>query len=163
MACAEGGEMPLLLQIWERKLEIQKHYQEKTGWCWWYHPEWKGRWSRIPLLMEWPLTSGCWPHSCLAWPLGQGLGQAGLVEDVPALRHLQRKPGCVCVTPQPQSCVSVQVLLRAHDEAPLSPGSLGWCPQLDPLWPHLTVLQHLEAFAAVRGMREEDAALAISW
>ncbi|RLV94598.1 hypothetical protein DV515_00013079 [Chloebia gouldiae] len=32
----------------------------------------------------------------------------------------------------------------------------------DPLWPHLTVLQHLEAFAAIRGMREEDAALAIS-
>ncbi|NXO31953.1 ABCA9 protein, partial [Cisticola juncidis] len=39
---------------------------------------------------------------------------------------------------------------------------LGWCPQQDPLWPHLTVLQHLEALAAVRGMREEDAALAIS-
>ncbi|NWV20454.1 ABCA9 protein, partial [Origma solitaria] len=38
----------------------------------------------------------------------------------------------------------------------------GRCPQQDPLWPHLTVLQHLEAFAAIRGMREKDAALAIS-
>ncbi|XP_014738256.1 PREDICTED: ATP-binding cassette sub-family A member 9-like isoform X1 [Sturnus vulgaris] len=49
-----------------------------------------------------------------------------------------------------------EVLLRGGD------GALGWCPQQDPLWPHLTVLQHLEAFAAIRGMREEDAALAIS-
>ncbi|OWK58248.1 ATP-binding cassette sub-family A member 8-B [Lonchura striata] len=49
-----------------------------------------------------------------------------------------------------------EVLLGGRDEA------LGWCPQQDPLWPHLTVLQHLEAFAAIRGMREEDAALAIS-
>uniref|UniRef100_A0A8C3V2K4 ABC transporter domain-containing protein n=1 Tax=Catharus ustulatus TaxID=91951 RepID=A0A8C3V2K4_CATUS len=48
-----------------------------------------------------------------------------------------------------------EVLLRGGD------GALGWCPQQDPLWPHLTVLQHLEAFAAIRGMREEDAAHAI--
>ncbi|NXM68782.1 ABCA9 protein, partial [Serilophus lunatus] len=38
----------------------------------------------------------------------------------------------------------------------------GCCPQRDPLWPDLTVLQHLEAYAAVRGTRKEDAALAIS-
>ncbi|XP_017667568.1 PREDICTED: ATP-binding cassette sub-family A member 9-like [Lepidothrix coronata] len=55
-----------------------------------------------------------------------------------------------------------EVLLRDHDAAALSPGCLGCCPQRDPLWPDLTVLQHLEAFAAVRGMRKEDAALAIS-
>ncbi|XP_019147857.3 ATP-binding cassette sub-family A member 9-like isoform X2 [Corvus cornix cornix] len=55
-----------------------------------------------------------------------------------------------------------EVLLRGRDAAPSCLGALGWCPQKDPLWPHLTVLQHLEAFAAVRGMREEDAALAIS-
>ncbi|NWR42112.1 ABCA9 protein, partial [Regulus satrapa] len=66
------------------------------------------------------------------------------------------------VAPRPQSCVSVQVLLGGRGEAPPCPGALGWCPQQDPLWPHLTVLQHLEALAAVRGMREEDAALAIS-
>ncbi|NWX16452.1 ABCA9 protein, partial [Aegotheles bennettii] len=43
-----------------------------------------------------------------------------------------------------------------------SPGRLGCCPQLDPLWPNLTVQQHLEAYAAIRGMRREDAAVAIS-
>ncbi|NWI46537.1 ABCA9 protein, partial [Picathartes gymnocephalus] len=59
-------------------------------------------------------------------------------------------------------CVSVQVLLRGRDEAPPCPGALGWCPQQDPLWSHLTVLQHLETFTAVRGMREDDAVLAIS-
>ncbi|NXP28024.1 ABCA9 protein, partial [Scytalopus superciliaris] len=42
-----------------------------------------------------------------------------------------------------------------------SAGGLGSCPQQDLLWPDLTVLQHLEAFAAVRGMRREDAALTI--
>uniref|UniRef100_A0A8C2UIM8 ATP-binding cassette sub-family A member 9-like n=1 Tax=Coturnix japonica TaxID=93934 RepID=A0A8C2UIM8_COTJA len=39
---------------------------------------------------------------------------------------------------------------------------LGCCPQKDPLWPDLTVLQHLEAYAAVRGVRREDAAVLIS-
>ncbi|KFP52658.1 ATP-binding cassette sub-family A member 9, partial [Cathartes aura] len=38
----------------------------------------------------------------------------------------------------------------------------GCCPQQDPLWPDLTVHQHLEAYAAVRGMRKEDAAVIIS-
>ncbi|NXT74349.1 ABCA9 protein, partial [Zapornia atra] len=43
-----------------------------------------------------------------------------------------------------------------------TPGSLGCCPQQDPLWPGLTVLQHLETYTAVRGMRKEDAAVTIS-
>ncbi|NXX52366.1 ABCA9 protein, partial [Scopus umbretta] len=38
----------------------------------------------------------------------------------------------------------------------------GCCPQQDPLWPDLTVHQHLEVYAAVRGMRTEDAAVTIS-
>ncbi|KAF1553278.1 ATP-binding cassette sub-family A member 9, partial [Eudyptula minor] len=38
----------------------------------------------------------------------------------------------------------------------------GCCPQQDPLWPDLTVHQHLEVYAAVRGMRKEDAAVIIS-
>ncbi|NWI57599.1 ABCA9 protein, partial [Calyptomena viridis] len=38
----------------------------------------------------------------------------------------------------------------------------GCCPQRDPLWPELTVLQHLEVYAAVGGRRKEDAALTIS-
>uniref|UniRef100_A0A8C0EBH7 ABC transporter domain-containing protein n=1 Tax=Bubo bubo TaxID=30461 RepID=A0A8C0EBH7_BUBBB len=43
-----------------------------------------------------------------------------------------------------------------------SPGCLGCCPQQDPLWPDLTVHQHLEAYTAVRGMSKEDAAVSIS-
>lgn len=56
-------------------------------------------------------------------------------------------------------CVFVQVLLQGHDAVASSPGqgSLGCCPQQDPLWPDLTVHQHLEVYAAVRGMRKEDA------
>ncbi|NXI63375.1 ABCA8 protein, partial [Anseranas semipalmata] len=56
-----------------------------------------------------------------------------------------------------------EVLLQGCDAAG-SPGqsSLGCCPQEDPLWPDLTVHQHLEAYAAVRGMRKEDAAVLIS-
>ncbi|NWI16263.1 ABCA9 protein, partial [Crypturellus soui] len=41
-------------------------------------------------------------------------------------------------------------------------GFLGRCPQEDPLWPELTVQEHLEAYAAVRGMREEDVPASIS-
>ncbi|NXL28607.1 ABCA9 protein, partial [Glaucidium brasilianum] len=64
-------------------------------------------------------------------------------------------------------CVSVQVLLQARDAVASSPGQsspgcLGCCPQRDPLWPALTVHQHLEAYAAVRGMSKEDAAVSIS-
>ncbi|NWI32033.1 ABCAA protein, partial [Sula dactylatra] len=38
----------------------------------------------------------------------------------------------------------------------------GCCPQRDPLWPDLTVHQHLDVYAAVRGMGKEDAAAVIS-
>ncbi|NWS77632.1 ABCA9 protein, partial [Crotophaga sulcirostris] len=54
-----------------------------------------------------------------------------------------------------------------NDTAASSPqqgslGSLGCCPQQDPLWPNLTVSQHLEVYAAVRGMRKGEAAVIIS-
>ncbi|XP_076209612.1 ATP-binding cassette sub-family A member 9-like isoform X2 [Aptenodytes patagonicus] len=60
-----------------------------------------------------------------------------------------------------------EVLLKGRDGAASSPGQgslgrLGCCPQHDPLWPDLTVHQHLEVYAAVRGMRKEDAAVIIS-
>uniref|UniRef100_A0A8V5GA54 Uncharacterized protein n=1 Tax=Melopsittacus undulatus TaxID=13146 RepID=A0A8V5GA54_MELUD len=42
------------------------------------------------------------------------------------------------------------------------PGYLGCCLQQDPLWPDLTVHQHLQVYAAVRGMRKEDAAVTIN-
>ncbi|KAM9281767.1 ATP-binding cassette sub-family A member 9-like [Morus bassanus] len=60
-----------------------------------------------------------------------------------------------------------EVLLKGRDAAASSPGQgslgrLGCCPQRDPLWPDLTVHQHLDVYAAVRGMRKEDAAAIIS-
>ncbi|XP_075374992.1 ATP-binding cassette sub-family A member 9-like [Mycteria americana] len=60
-----------------------------------------------------------------------------------------------------------EVLLKGRDGAASSPGQgspgrLGCCPQQDPLWPALTVRQHLEVYAAVRGMRKDDAAVIIS-
>ncbi|KAM4691855.1 ATP-binding cassette sub-family A member 9-like [Rhinophrynus dorsalis] len=42
-----------------------------------------------------------------------------------------------------------------------STGFLGYCPQDNPLWPNLTVKQHLEIYAAVKGMKKEDADIAI--
>uniref|UniRef100_A0A8C3C119 ATP binding cassette subfamily A member 10 n=1 Tax=Cairina moschata TaxID=8855 RepID=A0A8C3C119_CAIMO len=39
---------------------------------------------------------------------------------------------------------------------------LGHCPQEDPLWPDLTVHQHLQVYAAVKGVRKEDTAAAVN-
>ncbi|XP_077316739.1 cholesterol transporter ABCA5-like isoform X3 [Lithobates pipiens] len=40
---------------------------------------------------------------------------------------------------------------RTEDSA-----ALGFCPQHNPLWPNLTVKEHLEIYAAVKGMNKED-------
>lgn len=42
------------------------------------------------------------------------------------------------------------------------PEFLGYCPQENALWPNLTVREHLEVFAAVKGLRRADAAVAIT-
>ncbi|CAI9593709.1 unnamed protein product, partial [Staurois parvus] len=39
--------------------------------------------------------------------------------------------------------------------------TLGYCPQHNPLWPNLTVKEHLEIYAAVKGMNKEDTNRAI--
>ncbi|EPQ05002.1 ATP-binding cassette sub-family A member 9 [Myotis brandtii] len=39
---------------------------------------------------------------------------------------------------------------------------LGYCPQQENLWPNLTVREHLDVFAAVKGLRKADAAVAIT-
>ncbi|XP_023614805.1 ATP-binding cassette sub-family A member 9 isoform X2 [Myotis lucifugus] len=39
---------------------------------------------------------------------------------------------------------------------------LGYCPQENALWPNLTVREHLDVFAAVKGLRKADAAVAIT-
>nr|KAF6454368.1 ATP binding cassette subfamily A member 8 [Rousettus aegyptiacus] len=54
-----------------------------------------------------------------------------------------------------------QVLLKGSSEGdPLR--FLGYCPQENALWPNLTVREHLEVFAAVKGLRKADAAVAIT-
>ncbi|KAM6174540.1 ABC-type organic anion transporter ABCA8 [Erethizon dorsatum] len=54
-----------------------------------------------------------------------------------------------------------QVLLRGSSEAePLR--FLGYCPQENVLWPNLTVREHLEVFAAVKGLSKADAPVAIT-
>ncbi|XP_021570834.1 ATP-binding cassette sub-family A member 9-like [Carlito syrichta] len=42
-------------------------------------------------------------------------------------------------------------------------GSLGYCPQENALWPNLTVREHLEIYAAVKGLRKGPATIAITW
>ncbi|XP_023604395.1 ATP-binding cassette sub-family A member 8-like [Myotis lucifugus] len=54
-----------------------------------------------------------------------------------------------------------QVLLKGSSEGdPL--GFLGYCPQEKGLWPNLTVRQHLDVFAAVKGLRKADATVTIT-
>ncbi|ELK12427.1 ATP-binding cassette sub-family A member 8 [Pteropus alecto] len=54
-----------------------------------------------------------------------------------------------------------QVLLKGSSEGD-DLGFLGYCPQENALWPNLTVREHLEVFAAVKGLRKADAAVAIT-
>ncbi|KAG8505134.1 ATP-binding cassette sub-family A member 9 [Galemys pyrenaicus] len=51
------------------------------------------------------------------------------------------------------------ILKRSSAGEPLE--FLGYCPQENALWPNLTVQEHLEVFAAVKGLRKADATVAI--
>ncbi|NXK32936.1 ABC8B protein, partial [Piprites chloris] len=58
-----------------------------------------------------------------------------------------------------------QVLMKRGDGAAPQghgPAFLGYCPQENPLWLDLTVHQHLRVYAAVKGLREGDAAAAVT-
>ncbi|NXE75131.1 ABCAA protein, partial [Cochlearius cochlearius] len=60
-----------------------------------------------------------------------------------------------------------QVLMKRSDGATPhlqdhTPAFLGYCPQEDPLWPDLTVHQHLWVYAAVKGVCKEDTAAAVN-
>ncbi|CAM9687490.1 unnamed protein product [Bubo scandiacus] len=60
-----------------------------------------------------------------------------------------------------------QVLMKSGDGATShlqnhEPAFLGYCPQEDPLWPNLTVHEHLRVYAAVKGVRKEDTAAAVN-
>ncbi|XP_008587325.1 PREDICTED: ATP-binding cassette sub-family A member 8 [Galeopterus variegatus] len=54
-----------------------------------------------------------------------------------------------------------QVLLKGSSGGD-SLGFLGYCPQENALWPNLTVREHLEVYAAVKGLRKADAKVAIT-
>ncbi|XP_054702532.1 ATP-binding cassette sub-family A member 10-like isoform X1 [Grus americana] len=60
-----------------------------------------------------------------------------------------------------------QVLMKRGDGATSHlqdhmPAFLGYCPQEDPLWPDLTVHEHLQVYAAVKGVCKEDTDAAIN-
>ncbi|NXS08927.1 ABC8B protein, partial [Neodrepanis coruscans] len=60
-----------------------------------------------------------------------------------------------------------QVLMKRGDGATChlqeqGPAFLGYCPQENPLWPDLTVHQHLRVYAAVKGLSKEDTAAAVT-
>ncbi|NXJ90180.1 ABCAA protein, partial [Corythaixoides concolor] len=60
-----------------------------------------------------------------------------------------------------------QVLMKTGDGATSHlqdhvPTFLGYCPQEDPLWPELTVHEHLRVYTAVKGVRKEDMAAVVN-
>ncbi|NXC10386.1 ABCA9 protein, partial [Orthonyx spaldingii] len=55
-----------------------------------------------------------------------------------------------------------QVLMKRGDRGgSQAPAFLGYCPQENPLWLELTPQQHLGVYAAVKGLRREEAAAAV--
>ncbi|XP_060242466.1 ATP-binding cassette sub-family A member 9 isoform X2 [Meriones unguiculatus] len=54
-----------------------------------------------------------------------------------------------------------QVLVKGSGEGD-SLGFLGYCPQENVLWPILTVKEHLEVYAAVKGLKKKDALVTIT-
>ncbi|KAM6297369.1 ATP-binding cassette sub-family A member 10-like [Aegotheles albertisi] len=60
-----------------------------------------------------------------------------------------------------------QVLMKGRDGATShlqdhAPAFLGFCPQEDPLWPDLTVQEHLGVYTAVKGVCKQDMAAAVN-
>lgn len=41
-----------------------------------------------------------------------------------------------------------------HADNPLE--QVGYCPQVNPLWPRVTLQEHLEIYAAIKGLRGPD-------
>lgn len=39
--------------------------------------------------------------------------------------------------------------------------TIGYCAQINPLWSKITVQEHMEIYAAIKGLTKEDAASAI--
>ena len=61
----------------------------------------------------------------------------------------------------------MQVVLEGYRTSPRQPEDdtvkfLGYCPQENSLWPSLTGKDHVELYAAVKGMSKQEAALSTS-
>ncbi|XP_045155422.1 ABC-type organic anion transporter ABCA8 [Echinops telfairi] len=54
-----------------------------------------------------------------------------------------------------------QVLLQGGSGGDAT-GFLGYCPQENALWPNMTMREHLEVYAAVKGLKKDDAKVAIT-
>ncbi|XP_049717422.1 ABC-type organic anion transporter ABCA8-like isoform X1 [Elephas maximus indicus] len=54
-----------------------------------------------------------------------------------------------------------QVLLQGSSRGDTT-GFLGYCPQENTLWPNLTVREHLDVYATVKGLRKGDATAAVT-
>lgn len=58
------------------------------------------------------------------------------------------------------SSSDVQVLMGNYgtesSQANASLDHVGYCPQENPLWPRVTLREHLEIYAAIKGMRGQD-------
>ncbi|XP_026580909.1 ATP-binding cassette sub-family A member 8-B-like [Pseudonaja textilis] len=56
-----------------------------------------------------------------------------------------------------------QVQIKGADEAVAEENAaLGYCPQENALWSNLTMKEHLEIFAAIKGIRKDNATMAIN-
>ena len=40
---------------------------------------------------------------------------------------------------------------------------VGYCPQINPLWPDVTLQEHFEIYGAIKGMSENDMKEVIKW
>lgn len=56
--------------------------------------------------------------------------------------------------------VSLQVFLGDYSSHPAEDsdfgGCMGYCPQINPLWPDITLREHLQIYGAVKGLRASD-------
>lgn len=40
---------------------------------------------------------------------------------------------------------------------------MGYCPQINPLWPNITLQEHFEIYGAIKGMSPSDRIEVIKW
>ena len=67
---------------------------------------------------------------------------------------------CLRNTAKTRSSLPPQVLMGDYStefrpvDSPLE--HVGYCPQVNPLWPRITLQEHLEIYAAIKGIRAHE-------